>query len=526
MTETQRPDDILSRQAKADPLGIAYRMLESGLAVSWSELEQRSRRCAALLIARGLRTGDGIAVFLDNHPRYFEILWAAHRIGLYYTTVSRHLKAAEVLYIVKDCGAKALFTSTSLLGAADELAKGTAHLNRLSLDGAAAGFEDYETALQSIPETVTLPDTPEGTDFSYSSGTTGLPKGIKRDLAGANQHFVATPSERTRWKDFDRNTVYLSTAPFYHTAPVRWNMNVMRQGGSCVLMEKFDPQAALAAIERYRITHSQWVPTMFIRLLRLPDAQRLAHDLSSLRFAVHAAAPCPVWVKQAMIDWWGPILYEFYSGTELVGRTSLSSEEWLTHKGSVGRAEFGAVHILDEDGQPQPNGTPGVVWFSGGPVFEYHGDPVKTRQAYNAQGWATYGDIGYLDDEGYLYLTDRLANTIISGGVNIYPQEAENVLSQHPCVHDVAVVGVPNEEFGEEVKAVVQLREGFDRAPNLEAELIAWCHERLSHLKCPRSVDFVQTLPRTDTGKLLKRDVKRAYWPQSCPSPTAPPKAL
>jgi long-chain acyl-CoA synthetase len=261
-------------------------------------------------------------------------------------------------------------------------------------------------------------------------------------------------------------------------------------------------------------------------LLRLPDAQRLAHDLSSLRFAVHAAAPCPVWVKQAMIDWWGPILYEFYSGTELVGRTSLSSEEWLTHKGSVGRAEFGAVHILDEDGQPQPNGTPGVVWFSGGPVFEYHGDPVKTRQAYNAQGWATYGDIGYLDDEGYLYLTDRLANTIISGGVNIYPQEAENVLSQHPCVQDVAVVGVPNEEFGEEVKAVVQLREGFDRAPNLEAELIAWCHERLSHLKCPRSVDFVQTLPRTDTGKLLKRDVKRAYWPQSGPSPTAPPKAL
>ncbi|MEO8187333.1 MAG: acyl-CoA synthetase [Burkholderiaceae bacterium] len=526
MTDTPRPDDILSRQAKTDPQGIAYRMLESGQAVTWSELEQRSRRCAAFLIARGLRTGDGIAVFLDNHPRYFEILWAAHRIGLYYTTVSRHLKAAEVLYIVNDCGAKVLFTSTSLLAAADDLAKGTEHLNRISLDGTAPGFEDYETALQAIPTNVTLPDTPEGTDFSYSSGTTGLPKGIKRDLACANKHFVAEPSERTRWKDFDRNTVYLSTAPFYHTAPVRWNMNVMRQGGSCVLMEKFDAQAALAAIERFRITHSQWVPTMFIRLLRLPDDQRLAHDLSSLRFAIHAAAPCPAWVKQAMIDWWGPILYEYYSGTELVGRTSLNSAEWLSHQGSVGRAEFGAVHILDEDGQPQPAGTPGVIWFSGGPTFQYHGDPQKTRQAFNAQGWASYGDIGYLDDEGYLYLTDRLANMIVSGGVNIYPQETENVLTQHPCVHDVAVVGVPNEEFGEEVKAVIQLRHGIHGTPELADELIAWCRDRLSTLKCPRSVDFVENLPRTETGKLLKREVKRAYWPQSGQSLTATSKAI
>jgi long-chain acyl-CoA synthetase len=525
MTDTRRPEDILSRQAKADPQGIAYRMLDSGRAVSWSELEQRSRRCAALLIARGLRTGDGIAVFLDNHLRYFEILWAAHRIGLYYTTVSRHLKAAEMLYIVNDCGAKALFTSVSLLSAADDLVNGSEHLNRFSLDGAAPGFEDYEMALQAVPATVELPDTPEGTDFSYSSGTTGLPKGIKRDLASANKHFVAEASERTRWKDFDRSTVYLSTAPFYHTAPVRWNMNVMRQGGSCVLMEKFDARAALAAIERYRVTHSQWVPTMFIRLLRLPDEERLAYDLSSLRFAVHAAAPCPVWVKKAMIEWWGPILYEFYSGTELVGRTSLDSAEWLAHQGSVGRAEFGEVHILDEDGQHLPPGKAGVVWFSGGPRFEYHGDPQKTQQAYNADGWATYGDIGYLDEEGYLYLTDRLANMIVSGGVNIYPQEAENVLTQHPAVHDVAVVGVPNEEFGEEVKAVIELRSGIDGTPALKDELIAWCRDRLSTLKCPRSIDFVDKLPRTETGKLLKREVKRAYWPQDGQSSSEPSKA-
>jgi len=516
--EHARPDDILSRQAQTDPQGVAYRMLGSGEVVTWQALEQRSRRCAAMLLAQGLGSGDGIAVFLDNHLRYFEILWAAHRIGLYYTTVSCHLKAAEVLHIVNDCGAKALFTSLSVLADADALVQGTAHLHRMALDGAAPGFDDYETALQAISPDVVLPATPEGTDFCYSSGTTGMPKGIKRDLATANQHFVAAPSARTRWKAFDSNTVYLSTAPFYHTAPVRWNMNVMRQGGSCVLMEKFDANAALAAIERFGVTHSQWVPTMFIRMLRLPDEQRLAHDLSSLRYAIHAAAPCPVWVKQAMIDWWGPILVEYYSGTELVGRTSLSSTEWLAHPGSVGLAEFGAVHIVGEDGQAMPIGQPGVVWFSGGPTFEYHGDPVKTQQAYNANGWATYGDIGYLDAEGYLYLTDRLANMIVSGGVNIYPQEAENVLVQHPAVHDVAVVGVPNDEFGEEVKAVVQLRPGFDGSPALERELITWCRDRLSNLKCPRSVDFVASLPRTETGKLLKRDVKRAYWLPAGPS--------
>ena len=380
-----------------------------------------------------------------------------------------------------------------------------------------------KTALQAIPADATLPDAPEGTDFSYSSGTTGMPKGIKRPLTSANRFFVAEPSDRTRWKDFDSNTVYLSTAPFYHTAPVRWNMNVMRSGGSCVLMEKFDAQAALAAIERFRVTHSQWVPTMFIRLLRLPESERLAYDVSSLRFAVHAAAPCPAWVKQAMIDWWGPILYEYYSGTELAGRTSLDSHEWLAHKGSVGRPEFGAVHILDEDRQPLPQGEAGVIWFSGGPPFEYHGDPQKTQQSRNAEGWATYGDIGYLDPDGYLYLTDRLANMIVSGGVNIYPQEAENVLSQHPSVHDVAVVGVPNEEFGEEVKAVVELRREAKASAELAQELIAYCREQMSALKCPRSIDFVAALPRTETGKLLKREVKRAYWPQQSDRPLTEP---
>jgi len=503
----------LEHYAQKAPDRVAYRMVPSGRAVTWRELELRSRKCAAALIGQGLRVGDGIAVLLENHIRYFEILWAAHRIGLYYTTISRHLKADEARYIVADCGAKTLFCSAQTLGdvapgALDSLAQ-----NRVLLDGERAGFSEYESWLAAIPDDVVLPETVEGTDFSYSSGTTGLPKGIKRALAGANSFFAARHDPRTRWKDFDENSVYLSTAPFYHTAPVRWNMAVMRAGGTSLLMEKFDPLTALELIERYRVTHSQWVPTMFVRLLRLSPEERARHDLSSLRYAVHAAAPCPASVKEQMIAWWGPILYEYYSGTELVGRTSLNSQEWMSHRGSVGKPEFGAVHIVDEDGAEKPQGETGMVYFSGGGAFEYHNDPEKTRQAYNDRGWATYGDIGYLDADGYLYLTDRVANTIVSGGVNIYPQEAENVLIMHEAVADVAVVGVPNEEFGEEVKAVVQLRDPQRASDALAQELIALCRGRISPIKCPRSVDFVASLPRTETGKLFKRAVKASYWP-------------
>ena len=508
-----REGDALARHASERPDATAYRLLPSGQAVSWRELEQRSRRCAAMLLARGVQPGDSIAVFLDNHLRYFEILWAAHRIGLYYTTISRHLKTAEMLYIVQDCGAKALFTAEAFVGDVQAFDAATRHMVGWTLEGQLPGFVDYESALASVAGDVTLPVTPEGTDFSYSSGTTGQPKGIKRPLEKANQHFNARPGPRTAWKQFDAHTVFLSTAPFYHTAPVRWNMAVMAQGGSCVMMEKFHELQALQAIAQYGVTHSQWVPTMFIRLLRLPAADRARFDLSSLRYAIHAAAPCAVWVKEQMIEWWGPILYEFYSGTELVGRTSLDSHEWLAHKGSVGLPEFGAVHIVGEGGRECAPLERGQIYFSGGPPFQYHNDPAKTRTAYNDRGWGTYGDIGYVDAQGYLYLTDRLANTIISGGVNIYPQEAENVLSRHPAVKDVAVVGVPNEEFGEEVKAVVELWDAAAQSDALAAEIIAMCRADLSAVKCPRSVDFVAELPRTATGKLLKREVKARYWP-------------
>lgn len=506
----------LEDHARQMPDRIAYRMIPSGTTVTWRELELRSRKCAAALLDAGLQAGDVIAVFLENHPRFFELLWAAHRIGLYYTTISRHLKRDEARYIIDNCDARVLFYSGHTQAETDADSLDARGVLRVCMDGADASAIQYEAWVGRYADDVALPETPEGTDFLYSSGTTGLPKGIKRPLSVANRYFRVGDAPSSAWKAFDRDTVYLSTAPFYHAAPVRWNMAALRAGGSCVMMEKFDATAALEAIATYGVTHSQWVPTMFIRLLRLPQEARARHDLSTLRYAVHAAAPCPADVKEAMIAWWGPILYEYYSGTELVGRTSLGSHEWLAHRGSVGRPEFGQAHIMSEDGLNElPLGQPGVIYFSGGGSFEYHKDPDKTRGAYNARGWATYGDIGYLDQDGYLYLTDRLSNMIVSGGVNIYPQEAENLLSTHPAVADVAVVGVPNAEFGEEVKAVVQLRDPAAASSDLAQQLIAYCRDRISPIKCPKSVDFSSDMPRTETGKLLKRLVKQRYWPQA-----------
>ncbi len=504
----------LEKFASEAPNRIAYHLVPSGYQVTWQELELRSRKCAAALISAGLTPGDTIAVFLENHPYYFEILNAAHRIGLYYATISRHLKKEEVQYIIDDSDAKALFCSSQTIEQVDVEQLLASNMTCITMDGYLDGFFNYDDWINAYSDDTTLPETPEGTDFCYSSGTTGRPKGIKRPLETANKFFRVGQADRNAWKAFTSDTVYLSTAPFYHTAPVRWNMAVLRNGGSCVMMEKFDPADALQAIERYKVTHSQWVPTMFIRMLRLPESERKKYDISSLRYAVHAAAPCPAEIKQAMIDWWGPILYEFYSGTELVGRTSLNSEEWLSHKGSVGYPEFGKVHIVDDQGNELPPYKTGIIYFSGGGSFQYHKDPEKTRSAYNDRGWATYGDIGYVDNDGFLYLTDRLSNTIVSGGVNIYPQEAENRLTLHPAVADVAVFGVPDEEFGESVKAVVLLRDPTQAGEDMEKQLIAFCRQEISHIKCPRTVDFTTDMPRTETGKLLKREIKQRYWPQ------------
>ena len=496
---------LLTRYAAQRPEATAYLVHETGERVSWRELEARSRRCAHMLLAAGFVPGDVVAVFMENHLRYLEILWAARRIGLYYTTISAHAKADELAYILNDSGAKALFTSIAKgEEAAPALAPGLQL--RLVLDGALDGFVEYEAALAGVPADAPLPQTVEGTDFLYSSGTTGRPKGIRRPL----EQMAGNDLQRSDiwWKRFDEHSVYLSTAPMYHAAPVRWNMSVLRAGGTCVLMTRFDPERALQAIEQHRVTHAQWVPTMFIRLLRLPDEVRRRYDLGSMKVAIHAAAPCPVDVKRAMIDWWGPILVEYYSGTEAVGRTSITSEDWLAHPGSVGRPELGEVHVVGDDGRELGTGEVGTIYFSGVPPFVYHNDPQRTREAYDQRGWATIGDVGYLDAEGYLYLTDRRSHMIISGGVNIYPQETENVLASHPKVADVAVFGIPNAEFGEEVKAVVVPADPDEAGEALARELIDYCRARISHVKCPRSLDFAASLPRTETGKLLKRLLK------------------
>ncbi len=347
----------------------------------------------------------------------------------------------------------------------------------------------------------------------YSSGTTGRPKGVKRPLPthAIDEIEPATRAIFANQYRYGPEMVYLSPAPMYHAAPLAFSIAVHRVGGTLVVMERFDAEACLASIEQYRVSHSQFVPTMFVRMLKLSEHERLAHDVSSLGVAVHAAAPCPVKVKQQMIDWWGPILMEYYAGSEGNGSTFITSEEWLEHPGSVGRARRGTVQICDDDGNELETGNIGTVYFSGGGQYEYYKDPAKTAAAALPDGRTTLGDIGYLDADGYLYLTDRKAHMIISGGVNIYPQEIENVLIDHPGVVDVAVFGIPHPEMGEEVKAAVQLADGNEPSDELAAQLINFTRERIAHYKCPKSVDFEAELPRLPTGKLYKRLLRDRY---------------
>ena len=355
----------------------------------------------------------------------------------------------------------------------------------------------------------------------YSSGTTGHPKGVRRPLSGEPFGTYATLVPMLeRIMGFTEGDVYLSPAPLYHAAPLVWSTTVQRMGGTVVVMERFDPEECLRLIEEYRVTHAQFVPTMFVRMLKLPDEVRARYDVSSLRSVVHAAAPCAPEVKRRMIEWWGPIVQEYYSGTEGMGMTWISPQDALSHPGSVGRAIWGEVHVCGDDGAELPLGETGVVYFGGrsDTTFEYNHDPEKTRQSFNDKGWATLWDVGHVDEEGFLYLTDRKLFMIVSGGVNIYPQEIEDVLVLHPAVADVAVFGIPEPEMGEEVKAVVQPAPGFEPGSALEAEIIAFCRDHLSHYKCPRTVDFTDLLPRGENGKLYKKNLREAYWASSKPT--------
>jgi fatty-acyl-CoA synthase len=490
----------------------------SGDTVTHGQLNDRSNQLAQLMWRQGLRPGDHVAIFMENNLRYFEVVWAALRSGLYLTTINRYLTGEEATYILDNCEARVLVTSNALAEVAGELLDAAPRCERwLMVDGTADGFESFEAAIADHPAEA-LKDEPAGTFMLYSSGTTGRPKGILRPLTGANISDDAGGPvgalQRALW-GFDENTVYLSTAPLYHSAPIGFTSAALALGGTVVVMPRFDEIGSLRAIEEHKVTHSQWVPTMFTRMLKLPEADRSGFDLSSHKVAIHAAAPCPAGIKQQMFDWWGNIIYEYYGGTELNGLTHCGPEEWLSHKGTVGKAVIGTLHICDEDGDELPNGEPGLVYFELPEMpFEYLKDPAKTKDAQHPKhpNWSALGDVGYVDDEGFLYLTDRATFMIISGGVNIYPQEIEDAMILHPSVADVAVIGVPNEEMGEEVKAVVQLAEGIEATEDTAAMLMEFAREHIAHYKCPRSIDFLDELPRLPTGKLYKRLLKDSYW--------------
>jgi long-chain acyl-CoA synthetase len=491
-------------------------MASTGETVTYAELDARTNRLAHLLRAHGLQRLDHYAIFMENNNRYLEACGAGERAGLYYTCVNSFLTPDELAYIVNNSESKALITSRAKRDVAlQAIAQCPKVKLCLIVDGTGddGPFVDYAQAVSKYPATP-IADEWLGTPMLYSSGTTGRPKGILRPLP------ENPPSEplplfhflNKLWRYRDGMT-YLSPAPLYHSAPQAAVSLTIRNGGTAVIMEHFDPEQYLALIEKHRITHSQLVPTMFSRMLKLPEEVRRRYDLSSLEIAIHAAAPCPAQVKEQMIAWWGPIIHEYYGATEGLGFTACDTAEWLAHRGSVGKVLLGDLHILDENMQPCPKGQPGEIWFKTASPFEYFNDPEKTQSARSPDGsMSTVGDVGYVDDDGFLYLTDRSTFMIISGGVNIYPQECENLLITHPKVADAAVFGVPNADLGEEVKAVVQPVPGVAAGPELEQELIAFCQKHLAKIKCPRSVDFTDAMPRLPTGKLYKKPLREKYW--------------
>jgi long-chain acyl-CoA synthetase len=506
-----------SIHARTNPDKIAYQMATSGKAITYRELDELSNQGAQLFRALGLKAGDHVALLMENRLAFMEICWAAQRAGLYYTAISRYLTQDEIGYIVKDCGAKVVITSPKCAEQIKGLITGvSSEPIFFMLDQPEPGFRswDEEAGAQAVTP---IPHEIAGYDMLYSSGTTGRPKGVKKEFEGKPidwpNPFLLTLC--ANMCGMGSETTYLSPAPLYHAAPLRFNMMATVLGGTSVIMESFDAETFLKLVEKHKVTQSQLVPTMFVRMLKLPDEVRNRYDVSSLKGAIHAAAPCPAGVKARMIDWWGPILIEYYAGSEGNGVTVCNSEQWLAHRGSVGRAVVGKIKILDEAEEELPAGEIGTVYFADAPAFRYHNDPEKTKRAHNARGWSTLGDVGYLDADDYLYLTDRKSYMIISGGVNIYPQETEDVLITHPGVADVAVFGVPNEEMGEEVKAVVQPHDMRQAGDALAEELILFCRKRLSPIKCPRSIDFEAELPRTPTGKLVKRHLRDRYWPQT-----------
>ena len=501
----------------------AFVMSDTGEVVTYAEYEARTNQLAHLLRSTGLVRLDHYAIFMENNARYLETCGAGERSGLYYTCINSHLTADELAYIVDNSESQVLITSRARQDVALEALTACPRVRLcLVVDGvdlpAAVGgalVREYTAAVGEHPSTP-ITDEYLGGAMLYSSGTTGRPKGIMRALPEQppSQPLPLFDFLLALWR-YRADMIYLSPAPLYHSAPQAAVGLTIRMGGTVIVMERFDPARYLELVEQYHVTHSQLVPTMFSRMLKLPEEVRTRHDLSSLETVVHAAAPCPVPVKEQMIEWWGPIIHEYYGATEAIGFTACDSHEWLAHRGTVGRVLMGELHILDDDGAECPLGTSGTIWFRTPAPLTYFNDEAKSRDAMSADGtMATVGDVGYVDADGFLYLTDRATFMIISGGVNIYPQETENLLITHPKVADAAVFGVPNVDLGEEVKAVVQAMPDVEPGPELEQELIAFCRANLSAQKCPRSIDFDPELPRLPTGKLYKRTLRDRYWPE------------
>ena len=501
--------------AEANPDRPAVILHPSDKRVTFAEMEARANRLAHRFRRAGLVEGDTVAVLMENNEHLHTVMWAARRSGLYYAVISTHLTPPEAAYIIDNCGAKAVIGSRQTVkvcgGLAEHLPNGLPDLLMIA-DDDLDGWQRYPECVADEPD-APIADEIEGDLLQYSSGTTGRPKGIRRELS----HLPPTEmpnmlSALLMVIGIDGDAVYISPAPLYHTAPCLWTMSAHAMGVTVVVMEKFDPEQCLEAIERYGVTHGQFVPAMFVRMLKLPDSVRDSYDLSSLQRVVHAAAPCPVDIKKQMLEWWGPVVDEYYSSSEGAGITFISADDWVKHPGSVGKPLLGEAHILDENGEDAPAGQSGQIYFDMGAVaFVYHNDPEKTAESRDRHGWVTVGDVGYLNEDGYLYLTDRKHHMIISGGVNIYPQEAENLLVTHPKVLDAAVFGIPDDEMGQSVKGVVQTLDPADATDQFVDELSTWLRERLAHYKCPRSISIEAQLPRTDTGKLYKQELVKKY---------------
>jgi long-chain acyl-CoA synthetase len=525
MTETQvteptlSPSDEERTQAgeKGMMLALYARLTPDAPAIiselgnrTFRELNQNANRLVRALRERGLRAGDSVALVCGNRPEFAEVIYACLRAGFRNTPVNWHLTADESAYILNDCEAKALIADADFA----EIMAATVPLTpkltvRLAIGGEIAGFASYAGALAGRSgDDIEEPSL--GTRMMYTSGTTGRPKGVARPAA----YVAARPTSLTAAGYAPgKGQLNLCTGPLYHAAPLAFSLvTPLSEGVGIVLMQRWDAEQALALIDKYRITHTHMVPTMFHRLLRLPDAIKSRHDISSLKYVLHGAAPCPVATKKALIEWLGPIVWEYYAATEGSG-SAVGPLEWLKKPGTVGKPPT-ADHVLiyDDDGNLCPPNQPGTLYLKTitSVDFSYHGDPGKTQAVRRGQHY-TLGDVGYLDEDGYLFLTDRSAHLIISGGVNIYPAEIESVLLQHPRVHDVGVIGVPNEEWGEEVKAVVELAPGTTGDAALAAEMIAFCREHLAHFKCPRTLDFTDSLPRHDNGKLYKQKLRADY---------------